>query len=50
MPWLVSRFSRTLGTLIASGVDGKLKKCDLVLLASVGAGFTAGATLLRWAY
>jgi 3-oxoacyl-[acyl-carrier-protein] synthase-3 len=30
--------------------DGRLKKGDLVLLASVGAGFTAGATLLRWAY
>jgi 3-oxoacyl-[acyl-carrier-protein] synthase-3 len=30
--------------------EGKLKKGDLVLLASVGAGFTAGATLLRWAY
>jgi 3-oxoacyl-[acyl-carrier-protein] synthase-3 len=29
---------------------GKLKKDDLVLLASVGAGFTVGATLLRWAY
>ncbi len=29
---------------------GKLKKGDLVLLASVGAGFTVGATLLRWAY
>ena len=29
--------------------DGKLKKGDLVLLASVGAGFTAGAALLRWA-
>jgi 3-oxoacyl-[acyl-carrier-protein] synthase-3 len=29
---------------------GKLKKGDLVLLAAVGAGFTAGATLLRWAY
>jgi len=28
----------------------KLKKGDLVLLAAVGAGFTAGATLLRWAY
>lgn len=27
---------------------GKLKKGDLVLLASVGAGFTVGATLLRW--
>jgi 3-oxoacyl-[acyl-carrier-protein] synthase III len=30
--------------------DGKLKKGDLVLLAAVGAGFTSGATLVRWAY
>jgi len=30
--------------------EGRLKKGDLVLLASVGAGFTVGATLLRWAY
>jgi len=30
--------------------EGKLKKGDLVLLASVGAGFTVGATLLRWAF
>ena len=30
--------------------DGKLKKGSLVMLASVGAGFTTGATLLRWAY
>ena len=30
--------------------QGRLKKGSLVLLASVGAGFTAGATLLRWAY
>jgi 3-oxoacyl-[acyl-carrier-protein] synthase-3 len=30
--------------------EGKLKQGDLVLLASVGAGFTVGATLLRWAY
>jgi len=28
----------------------KLKKGSLVLLASVGAGFTVGATLLRWAF
>jgi 3-oxoacyl-[acyl-carrier-protein] synthase-3 len=28
--------------------EGKLKKHDLVLLAAVGAGFTVGATLLRW--
>src|SRR5271165_2360356 len=30
--------------------EGKLKKGSLVLLAAVGAGFTSGATLLRWAY
>jgi 3-oxoacyl-[acyl-carrier-protein] synthase-3 len=28
--------------------DGRLKKGNLVLLASVGAGFTAGSVLLRW--
>ena len=28
--------------------EGRLKKGDLVLLASVGAGFTVGAVLLRW--
>jgi 3-oxoacyl-[acyl-carrier-protein] synthase-3 len=30
--------------------EGKLKKGDMVLLAAVGAGFTVGTTLLRWAY
>jgi 3-oxoacyl-[acyl-carrier-protein] synthase-3 len=30
--------------------EGKLKKGSLVLLASVGAGFTVGATLMRWAF
>jgi 3-oxoacyl-[acyl-carrier-protein] synthase III len=30
--------------------DGRLKKGDLLLIAAVGAGFTSGATLLRWAY
>jgi 3-oxoacyl-[acyl-carrier-protein] synthase-3 len=28
--------------------DGRLKKGDLVLLASVGAGFTVGSMVLRW--
>jgi 3-oxoacyl-[acyl-carrier-protein] synthase-3 len=28
--------------------EGKLKKGDLVLLAAVGAGFTVGASLVRW--
>ncbi len=30
--------------------EGKLKRGDLTLLASVGAGYTVGATLLRWAF
>lgn len=30
--------------------EKRLKKGDLVLLASVGAGFTVGATLLRWEF
>lgn len=30
--------------------EGKLKEGDLVLLASVGAGFTVGTALLRWAF
>jgi 3-oxoacyl-[acyl-carrier-protein] synthase-3 len=29
--------------------QGRLKKGDLVLIAAVGAGFTVGACLLRWA-
>ena len=44
----------TAGTIpLAMGTaieEGKLRKGSLVLLASVGAGFTVGATLLRWAY
>ncbi len=30
--------------------QGRLKKGDLVLMAAMGAGFSAGATLLRWGY
>jgi len=43
----------TAGTIplaMQTAIDqGKMKKGDLVLLASVGAGFTVGAILLRWA-
>jgi 3-oxoacyl-[acyl-carrier-protein] synthase-3 len=28
--------------------DGRLKKGSLVLVTSVGAGFTVGALLVRW--
>lgn len=31
-------------------LQGRLKKGDLVLYAAVGAGFTVGASLWRWAY
>ena len=30
--------------------EGRLKKGDLVLFAAVGAGYTVGASLWRWAY
>jgi len=51
----ICRYGNTTAATIPLGMEtaleqGKLKKGDLVLLASVGAGFTAGATLLRWAY
>jgi 3-oxoacyl-[acyl-carrier-protein] synthase-3 len=51
----IDRFGNTTAGTIPLAMEsarqeGKLKKGDLVLLASVGAGFTAGATLLRWAY
>ena len=51
----IDRFGNTTaGTIplaMQTAIDeGKLKKGSLVLLASVGAGFTTGATLLRWAY
>lgn len=44
----------TAGTIplgLRDGVEqGRLKKGDLVLLMAVGAGFTTGGILLRWAY
>lgn len=30
--------------------EGKLKKGDTLLIASVGAGFTSGASILKWAF
>ncbi|MBI4461678.1 MAG: ketoacyl-ACP synthase III [Acidobacteria bacterium] len=44
----------TAGTIPIALVDalhcGRLKKGDLVLLLAVGAGYTTGGVLLRWAY
>ena len=51
----IDRFGNTTAGTIPLAMQtalesGKLKKGSLVLLAAVGAGFTSGATLLRWAY
>lgn len=51
----IDRFGNTTaGTipiaLVDALQDGRLKKGDLVMLLAVGAGFTTGAVLLRWAY
>jgi len=50
----IDEFGNTTAGTIPLALDsarqqGRLKKGDLVLLASVGAGFTTGAALLRWA-
>ncbi len=51
----IDRFGNTTAATIPLAMqtavdEGKLHQGDLVLLASVGAGFTVGATLLRWAF
>jgi 3-oxoacyl-[acyl-carrier-protein] synthase III len=51
----IDRFGNTTAATIPLALNdavcaGKLKKGNLVLLASVGAGFTVGAVLLRWAF
>jgi 3-oxoacyl-[acyl-carrier-protein] synthase-3 len=51
----IDRYGNTTGGTIPLGLrdavqEGRLKKGDLVLLAAVGAGYTTGGMLLRWAY
>jgi len=51
----IDRYGNTTAATIPLAMNtaieqGKLKKGSLVMLASVGAGFTVGATLLRWAF
>ena len=51
----IERFGNTTGGTIPLGLrdavaQGRLHKGDLVMLLSVGAGFTTGGMLLRWAY
>lgn len=51
----IEKFANTTSATIPSclaqaAAEGRIQKGDLVLLASFGAGFTWGATLVRWAY
>lgn len=51
----IDRFGNTTAATIPLGLvdateQGRLKKGDLVLLIAVGAGYTTGAVLMRWAY
>jgi 3-oxoacyl-[acyl-carrier-protein] synthase III len=51
----IDRFGNTTAATIPLATqdaidEGKLKKGDIVLFAAVGAGFTVGANLWRWAY
>ena len=51
----IDKYGNTTGGTIPLGLrdavaEGRLKKGDLVLLAAVGAGYTTGGLLMRWAY
>jgi 3-oxoacyl-[acyl-carrier-protein] synthase-3 len=51
----IDRYGNTTAATLPLGLrdalaDGRLKKGDLLLLVTVGAGYTTGSVLLRWAY
>jgi 3-oxoacyl-[acyl-carrier-protein] synthase III len=51
----IDRFGNTTAATIPLATqdaidEGKLVKGDIVLFAAVGAGFTVGVNLWRWAY
>jgi 3-oxoacyl-[acyl-carrier-protein] synthase-3 len=51
---VLARYGNTTGATLPLALDGalaegKIKRGDLVVFTAVGAGFTAGATLVRWA-
>jgi 3-oxoacyl-[acyl-carrier-protein] synthase-3 len=51
----IERYGNTTAATIPLALNdavcsGRLKRGNLVLLASVGAGFTVGAVLVRWAF
>ena len=50
---VLARYGNTTGATLPLALDGvlsegKIKRGDLVVLTAVGAGFTSGATLMRW--
>jgi 3-oxoacyl-[acyl-carrier-protein] synthase-3 len=50
---VLARYGNTTGATLPLALDGalaegKIKRGDLVVFTAVGAGFTAGATLMRW--
>jgi 3-oxoacyl-[acyl-carrier-protein] synthase III len=51
---VLARYGNTTGATLPLALDaameeGKIRRDDLVVFTAVGAGFTAGATLVRWA-
>lgn len=53
MASVIARYGNTTAATLPLALDdvlraGKLKRGDLVVFVAVGAGFTAGATLVRW--
>src|SRR6202047_5401263 len=51
----IDRYGNTTGGTLPLGLrdavrQGRLKKGDLVVLVAVGAGYTTGGVLMRWAY
>jgi 3-oxoacyl-[acyl-carrier-protein] synthase-3 len=51
----IDRYGNTTAATLPLGMrdavaDGRLKKGDLLLLVTVGAGYTTGSVLMRWAY
>jgi 3-oxoacyl-[acyl-carrier-protein] synthase-3 len=51
----IDRYGNTTAATIPLGLrdaveEGRVRKGDLVLLMAVGAGYTTGGVLLRWAY
>jgi len=51
----IDRYGNTTAATIPLGTrdaiaQGRLKKGDIVMFAAVGAGFTVGASLWRWAF